>query len=147
MHLLKPGRVSFEEFKIIKFDRQFPERISYVKVNSDTLFLLDPKEHPSISDVITTLKTWDKNTGTDSKGAALFGIIYYYINGKLNNRQEEYRNLTREKSIEALTHTKNYLQTHFGKIDVTLGEYQKLVRGNKAIPLPGLPDVSRPFSF
>src|SRR6185295_3996561 len=33
------------------------------------------------------------------------------------------------------------LREHFGTTDVTLGQYQKLVRGDKAIPLPGIPDV------
>lgn len=30
---------------------------------------------------------------------------------------------------------------HFGKIDVTLGEYQKLIRGESEQPLGGIPDV------
>ena len=30
---------------------------------------------------------------------------------------------------------------HFKKTNVTLGEYQKLVRGNKEIPIWGMPDV------
>lgn len=30
---------------------------------------------------------------------------------------------------------------YFGKTNVPLGDYQKHVRGDKSIPLPGLPDV------
>ena len=40
-----------------------------------------------------------------------------------------------------LRYTNVYLQENFGTTEVTLGQYQKLVRGDKAIPLPGIPDV------
>ena len=33
------------------------------------------------------------------------------------------------------------MMKHFGKLNVQLGEYQKLVRGNKELPSFGLPDV------
>ncbi|HMJ45709.1 MAG TPA: penicillin acylase family protein [Ferruginibacter sp.] len=142
MQLLKPlAKVSYEDFKTIKFDREFPAKLNYIRSSSDTLFLLNEKEHPAISDVIQILNSWDKKTGIDSKGATLFGIIFYYVSEKLKIGQEAYRDLTKEKSIEVLTFAKSYLLSHFGKTGVPLGDYQKLVRGNKVIPLAGLPDV------
>ena len=43
--------------------------------------------------------------------------------------------------ILALRDTKNYMIKHFGKLNVELGEYQKLVRGKNELPSFGLPDV------
>ncbi len=135
------SKISYEDFKRIKFDRQLPEHLHYPGTNADTLFLLDENKYPPIAEMITTLKSWDKKANAESKGAALFGIIYYYVGGKLAEGKSEYRNLTREKTVEVLTYAKDHLLKHFGKTGISLGDYQKLVRGNKAIPLPGLPDV------
>ena len=52
--------------------------------------------------------------------------------------------------MKAVSDIKTYLIKHFGKVKVTLGEFQKLVRGDKELPIWGLPDVitamsSRPY--
>ena len=52
--------------------------------------------------------------------------------------------------MSALTDTKSYLIKNFGSTNITLGDFQKLVRGDKEIPIWGLPDVitamsSRPY--
>ena len=52
-----------------------------------------------------------------------------------------YPSLTKAKCIEILTSIKSELVKNFGTTQVPLGEYQKLVRGQKEISLPGLPDV------
>ena len=36
------------------------------------------------------------------------------------------------------------MQNHFGRTDITLGDLQKLVRGNKEWPLWGFPDLLSP---
>ena len=40
-----------------------------------------------------------------------------------------------------LRDVKKYMIKHFNRTDVRLGEYQKLVRGKKEIPIWGMPDV------
>ena len=37
--------------------------------------------------------------------------------------------------------TKVYMITHFGKTSIQLGDFQQLVRGDKELPIYGLPDV------
>ena len=49
-----------------------------------------------------------------------------------------------------MSEPKSYLIDNFGSTNITLGDFQKLVRGNKEIPIWGLPDVitamsSRPY--
>ena len=40
-----------------------------------------------------------------------------------------------------MSDTKSYLIKYFGKTKITLGEFQKLARGEKELPIWGLPDV------
>jgi acyl-homoserine-lactone acylase len=142
MNLLKPlQKITYNDFKAVKFDRQLPDSIQYIGVNIDTLFMLSSKDFPPGSDIIKTLTNWDKKATVESEGAASFSIIYYYITDKLAKGQNEYRQLTKEKAIEVIRHTKDYIAKNFGKPTVRLGEYQKLVKGDKSLALPGLPDV------
>ncbi len=142
MDLIKPlAKISYEDFKRIKFDRQLPNQLQYIGSNVDTLFMLNENDYPAIADMITTLKTWDKKASIESNGAAVFSIIYYYVIDKLAKGQNEYHNLTKEIAVNIITYAKNYMLSNFGKATVTLGEYQKLVKADKSIALPGLPDV------
>ena len=42
---------------------------------------------------------------------------------------------------QALKDTKAYLKTHFNRTRIQLGDFQKLVRGDKSLAIFGLPDV------
>jgi acyl-homoserine-lactone acylase len=142
MDMMKPlNKLNYVEFKKVKFDRQLPTPLRYIGSNTDTLFMLDENKHPDIADLITILKQWDKKASVESTGAAAFTIMYYYITSKLAAGDNSYRNLTTEKAVDIISFAKKYLLDNFGKTNVQLGEYQKLVRGDKVLPLPGLPDV------
>ncbi len=132
-------KLSYEDFKEIKYDRQLPQQLAY-RTNSDTLFLLDAKKYPDIARQISLLQAWDHQAQAGSKGAALFAIIYYQV-VKEQREGATYRALTEKKCVELLRYAKTYMEKNFRAQEVTLGEYQKLVRGEKEIPLPGLPDV------
>lgn len=140
MELMKKfDRIGFDEFREIKYDLQLPQKLAY-PVNMDTLFLLREDEDPEIGDLIKTLNSWDRKGTIDSKGAAVFAIAFYFIAGKYQ-RDENFKVVPREICIHALRYAKEYLIRHFGTTDITLGDYQRLERGNKSLPLPGLPDV------
>ena len=51
------------------------------------------------------------------------------------------KTLTTAESLDALRFTRSYLMKHFGRLDVPLGDYQKMVRGKKVLPLAGFPDA------
>ncbi len=141
MELLKPfDKIDYNTFKRIKFDRQLPLQLAY-PVNTDTLFLLDPLNYPDIADVMHTLQQWDRKGEVNSKGATIFDVIFYYVVDKLSKGENNYKTLTKEKCAEVYRFTKEYLLKYFNSTSVSLGDYQKLVRGNKTIPLSGLPDV------
>ncbi|MEO6488948.1 MAG: penicillin acylase family protein, partial [Ferruginibacter sp.] len=141
MELLSPHeRIDYLTFKKIKFDRQLPVDLAY-STNSDTLFLIRSADYPALSVVIDLLQNWDRKGSADSKGATVFAIIYYYVVDKLNAGDTSFKVLTKQKAVEVYTYANDYLQKFFKTTNVALGDYQKLVRGNKSIPLSGIPDV------
>ena len=73
--LIKPlNKVSYEDFKRIKFDRQFPSSF-YFPSKIDTVFLLNSTEFPDIADIITQLGNWNRNSDAESIGAGTFFFV------------------------------------------------------------------------
>jgi acyl-homoserine-lactone acylase len=140
MELMKQyDKIDFSDFKKIKYDVQLPEKLSF-PVNIDTLFLLNQNENPEIGSLILALKRWDKKGTVDSKGAAVFAAVFYYVAG-LYEKDESFASMSKAQCIEALRHVKNHFMNYFGRTDISLGEYQRLERGEWSVPLQGLPDV------
>ncbi|HYG01177.1 MAG TPA: penicillin acylase family protein [Chryseosolibacter sp.] len=132
-------KISYEEFKAIKYDLKLPETLHF-PVNIDTLFMIDESANPEVADVIRTLKAWDRKGNIESVGAAMFGIFFYYV-ADIYQKDESFKYVSEELCIKILHHIKDHLLRHFGTTNVTLGQYQRLARGDKSLPLPGLPDV------
>ncbi|MFN3300052.1 MAG: penicillin acylase family protein [Sediminibacterium sp.] len=142
--LLKPlNKVSYEDFKRIKFSRQFPSNF-YFPYNIDTLFMLDETKYTDIADLISNLKTWDKIANAESIGAGTFFMITHtvYDDRALYIKQ---KTITENQAVEILRTAKNKMLASFNRTNLQLGDIQKLVRGNIVLPLPGLPDVLAPM--
>ncbi len=142
--MLKPlNKVSYEDFKRIKFSRQFPSNF-YFPYNIDTLFMLDETKYTDIADLISNLKSWNKIADAESIGAGTFFMITHtvYDNRALYLKQ---KTITENQSVEILRAAKNKMLAGFNRTNLQLGDIQKLVRGNVALPLPGLPDVLAPM--
>jgi len=139
----KYQKVSYADFKSIKFDRQYPTTFAF-QGNIDSLFKLNPIEYPEISDLIQNLNQWDKKSNMESLGAGTFLFVYQIIN---KDKNTYFRNggITSAQAATVLTIAKKQMLEQFGRTDLKLGDVQKLVRGEKAIPLPGLPDVLAPM--
>ena len=133
------NKVNYDTFKKIKYDVQLPEKLAF-PVNVDSLFLLDENQHHAIADLIHELKTWNRQGEIDSRGAAIFAIFFYKV-AALYKEDPSLQSLTKQECAIALSEVKEYLLKNFGSTNVTLGEYQRLERGNRSLPLKGLPDV------
>lgn len=136
--LIGKEKFSYEEFKKLKFDQQLPEKLQYT-YGIDSLLNLDASAFPEMKGMIMNLQQWDKKATVNSKGAAVFLLIYDYISKKL--RGIPARQLTKQESVETYRYVYHYMMQHFGKTDLVLGDVQKLVRGDDARPMWGLPDV------
>ncbi len=134
-------KLSYEQFKAIKFDRQLPAVLQY-NYDIDSMFVLSENEYPQYASIISTLKKWDKKGNVESKGAAIFLLSYEYLKKKLKGQNP--RKITKAEAVETFNYVNNYLQTNFAKTDIALGDLQKLVRGKREWPLGGFPDVLSP---
>lgn len=134
-------RLSYADFKTIKYDGQLPDKLAF-RTNMEALFALDEGQYPEISTQILALKNWDKTSAIESEGAAVFAFQYYYWWEKFEAEGRSWETtLSEEESVEGLRAARSHFETHFGKEIVPLGDYQKLVRGEKALPLWGIDDV------
>lgn len=134
------SKISFEDLKKIKFDRQLPKQILYpYGYSSDSLFMVDESKYPQLAPLITSLKNWDHVTNPDSKGALVYNLAYSQISKAMKGQAQN--TLTLEQGVEVYQHVYDYLMNNFGKIDLVLGDVQKLVRGKEEWPQGGMPDV------
>ncbi len=136
-------KISFDDFKKIKFDRQYPSKFAF-PINIDNLFSLNPTTNPEIADLITQLNTWDKKGDATSIGAGTFLLAYDSIT-KNRRKYMQSNVLSEAMAISLLTSIKSDMMNTFGRTNLQLGDIQKMVRGDQEIPGPGLPDVLSPM--
>lgn len=136
--LINGDKIDYTAFKKIKFDQQLPQRLRYT-YGIDTMLNLKASDYPALQELISSLQGWDRKAVAGSRGAAVFLLVYDDVSKKLKGTPS--RQLTKAESVETLQHVHDYMKEHFGKTDLTLGDIQKLVRGDDARPAWGLPDV------
>ena len=133
-------RVSYEDFKRMKYDRQYPEEMTFSWMNINALFDLDSKQYPDIALLIERIQNWDRKADATSKGAGSFAILYHSLYPYYSKLPEP-KIFPKTFLIAALRESKAYMLKHFKTTEISLGDYQKLVRGDKELPVFGLPDV------
>lgn len=131
-------KLDYDGFKKIKYDGQLPLRLQYV-YNLDTMELINANDYPDVSNIILEYQQWDRKSDTASKGAALFALFFQYASAK-RTEWTNY-NLNTAQIIESFQFVKKHQMQYFGKTGISLGQLQKHIRGDKVLPLWGLPDV------
>jgi acyl-homoserine-lactone acylase len=132
------GKIDYATVRRIKFDQQLPRQLQY-PYGIDTMLALNENDYPALKEVISTFQQWDRKAVVNSKGAAIFILVYDHVAGKL--RGSPSRQLTLPESIDAYQYVHDYMIKYFGKTGISLGDIQKLVRGDDARPAWGIPDV------
>ena len=144
-------KVSYEDFKDIKYDNSFPSKFNYNFMDISIIETLKLKTENDSFELLDIIQKWNRKTDIDSQGAGIYGVLYYQLVWNYRDDiQKNNKTISRETLLSALKDVKRYLIDNFGSIDITLGDFQKLVRGDKELPIWGLPDVitamsSRPY--
>jgi len=133
-------KVSYEDFKRMKYDRQYPAVMNFSWMDINALFDIDSKKYPDIAPLIDRIQNWDRKTDATSIGAGSFAVFYYSLY-KYYDKLPEPKIFPKTFLVQALRESKAYMLKYFKTTDITLGDYQKLVRGDKELPVFGLPDV------
>ena len=141
LHLLEEKeQIDYKRFKRIKYDHQLPTPLQYNYMDLNPLFDMKVEDYPEVRTLLTDIQNWDRITNPTSYGAGAYASLYYQLTPFYYQLGKD-RIFTKEALYEALKITKAHLKTYFNAERIQLGEFQKLVRGNKELPIFGLPDV------
>ena len=132
--------IDYNAFKEIKYDHTFPTPFTYSFMSINNLFEMNPDDYPEIKELLLEIQNWDRKTNIESVGAGTYAMFYYnldkyYRKGYIN------RNFGKDIIAQALRDVKEKMLKNFKTTKVKLGDYQKLVRGDKEIPIWGMQDV------
>ena len=116
------GKIDYEQFKEIKFDRKYHSPLkSGPKL--EAIFHLDSKKYPAIAESIELLNNWDREASEDSEAASI-GILATMHLSKIIKDPNSYRmgnELTEAKLVEAVTEATNHLKRAFWKCQGAFG--------------------------
>ena len=132
------GKFTYDQFKQLKFDQQYPKEFQFLYA-VDSMLNLSATDYPLLKDVINDFQQWDRKALANSKGAAVFLLMYEYLASKLSGSPA--RLITKAESIETFQYVYKYMMHNFKTTNLVLGDIQKLVRGDDVRPAWGLPDV------
>jgi len=133
-------KIDYKKFKEIKYDNKLPTPLAYSWMDINTLFEIDPSIYPDISNILIEIQNWNRKADVNSYGAGAYAILYFKL-GKYYRKLPEPKIFPKTHLISALRDVKKHMNKYFGTEKVTLGDFQKLVRGDKEIPIFGLRDV------
>jgi len=128
--------ISADDLYRIKFDTAV-SRASYLARWLDKIIAVDPKGDPLLAKAHALLAQWDWNY--DGEGPA-DALAYALL--RVPNRWHYERKPERDPRA-ALVEAAGYLQKHFGRLDIPLGELIRLKQGKVDLPLDGGPDSLR----
>ncbi len=142
--LEKDSSLSYNEFKAIKYDRQYPRHMTQPHmVNQELLLHIDPIQYPDISDAILILKKWNRRTDPDNEQALLYLITVQQLNNILieDNLKTRGTLITEAQGVQAISQAKSILLEHYNTLELPLGNIQRHIRGRVDLPVGGGPDV------
>jgi len=123
--------ITAEEFEAYKYDLTFSTRSDLAKALT-LLGALNAKDDADLAAAQALLKDWDRRTHRDSRAAPLAVLTV------LKLLQTPAR-----PPVAVLKETMAELRTHFGRIDPTWGEVNRIRRGKVDLPVDGGPDIFR----
>jgi len=139
-HLKRFGEIDATTFHDIKMNLDYdPQSLPIIELNSFLSAGL-PSELSQNEDyqrAYQHLKSWDLRTNIDNKHAALGVLTLYPL---INHHTFGFATMDMVDSFKLAVDS---LLQHHGKIDVTWGMVNRLVRGQQSWPMSGGPDILR----
>ncbi len=133
-------KFSWEEFLELKYDKKLPDSLCFL-VDLNPIMDIDPNLIRHGREVLEIIQKWDRTASVDAIGPAHLMVFYRHLLEKLDLSRYDVHQPLAVEMIESLAYTEKYMNKHFGKLNVSLGEYHFLVRGDKQLPVWGINDV------
>ena len=133
--------IDYEDFKKIKYDNKFPTPFNYNFMDVNKIMEMKPDDYPDIADLLKQIQNWDRSTDAASTGAGAYAMFYYTLADKYFYKSYYDRNFSKSLIADCLVEVKKRMKKYFNSTIIKLGDFQKLVRGDKEMPIFGMPDV------
>ena len=127
--------ITHDEFFRYKYDKLYSEKSKLRQ--RITAFIEAQSGNSELEEEIELLRRWDGGTAKDNRSAAL---VLLTDRTRSNSSQGSRGH---EQTLEQLRQAAADLRKHFGRIDPEWGDVNRLVRGDKDLPLGGGPDTLR----
>ena len=127
--------ITHDEFFRYKYDKQYSENSKLRQ--RITAFVEAQSGNSELKEEIDLLRRWDGGTAKDNRSAALVLLA----DRTRSNSSRSTRG--HQQTLEQLRKAAAELRKHFGRIDPEWGDVNRLVRGDKDLPLGGGPDTLR----
>jgi acyl-homoserine-lactone acylase len=134
---------AYSDFKAIKFDKQFPENSAFL-ASCEGIFNLDTALYPHLSKSVNLLSNWDRKADGDSPEATLFALTIDNLFHSEGFGQDQFFagfEAPVSSMVTAMEDAESHLMRYFEKIEVPLAEFQRILRGDFDLPLPGYFDM------
>ena len=128
--------VSAEDFRRIKYDLYYDADFEGIQTFAALKNEACEAYAQQIQDACALLMSWDYSTAADSRSAAI-ALVALEPLLDFGNEADEI------DLAERLEIAQKYLLEHFGRIDPTYGEMNRLRRGTEEWPMDGGPDILR----
>ena len=128
--------ITAAEFEAYKYDLAFSDKSILAGLVTEALSY-DASGSADLVEAQAILRKWDRRTDIANRGAALAVLMGEPI-GRAAEMGEPLPPLR-----PALNAAISFLKTHYGRLDPTWGEVNRLIRGKVNVPIPGGPDVYR----
>jgi acyl-homoserine-lactone acylase len=125
-----------ETLLAIKFDNAYAAGSEADEVLS-AVYAYDWSAEPEMETALAHLKAWDRATDKENRHAALGALTV------LHQITEQFTRIPAPSPEDAFRQSVTYLNTHYGRIDPTWGDVNRLVRGDVSLPVSGAPDTLR----
>ena len=129
-------RISAEAFRRYKFDIAYSPKSDMADYVHEAL-ALDARGDADLLAAQALLKTWDFRANVDNRAAA---IAILAAEPYVRSKKPGAAPLTVEATLRAAITT---LKTHFGRLDPSWGQVNRIRRGNVDLPIDGGPDTFR----
>ncbi|MDX2001946.1 MAG: penicillin acylase family protein [Chitinophagales bacterium] len=140
----KYDKLSWNDFLAIKYDDVLPDSLVFINgLDLNELAQIDPTAYPDIADALLNIRTCEQKGDINNKKVSIFLMSFYRIYDHSGERNDWASNkqARMEMYVRSIREAKDTLTKYFGSIDIALGDWQRLQRGDIDLPVGGLPDV------
>lgn len=137
--IAKHDKVDYETIKSFRDDIAYHSTDLNFRqaLNFNDIFDIIAK-YPELADVGVVLKKWNRSMDIDNKQATLIALLTMHVEKYLFSIYSVSDNiLPEELVVEGLKFAKKFLLKNYGTLEVELGKVQKIVRGEKELPMYG----------